>query len=355
MTATAMIELTLIEKTGGALTKRISLNADGAVKSDGSACVMLAGDASRLKLADVGALADAINGFRPYQALTLGRLRPGLPDAIRVLTKRRINDNNAPHIVARTAESFTYDPGQSALVLLDFDTKGMPAEVNERIKSLGGFEAAVASVLPELQATQRLVRASTSAGLYRTDTGERLPASNGLHEYLLIRDGADAERFLRTLHGRLFLAGLGWMMVGKAGQLLERSIVDRMVAAPERLVFEGPPVLVPPVAQDTVARQPRVFDGEPLDTVAACPPLTIVEQSCFAERRAKLASILAPEIAKQRARFVQEHAGRLDRAMNIGQTAPCGRSSASATACCCPTSCWSSMILTLPGQPLQTS
>ena len=71
-------------------------------------------------------------------------------------------------------------------------------------------------------------------------------------------------------------------MLGKAGQLLERSIVDRMVASPERLVFEGPPVLMPPVAQDAEARQPLVFDGEPLDTIAACPPLTIIEQSDFA-------------------------------------------------------------------------
>src|SRR5690349_2516671 len=101
MTNVAMLELALVEKIGGPLTKRISLDDTGAINSDGSACVMLVGDASRLKLADVGALADAINGFRPCQALTLGRLRPGLPDTIRVLTKRRINDNHATNVVAR--------------------------------------------------------------------------------------------------------------------------------------------------------------------------------------------------------------------------------------------------------------
>jgi hypothetical protein len=221
-------------------------------------------------------------------------------------------------VVARTSESFVYEPGRPALVLLDFDTKGMPPEVDERIKFSGGFEAAIASVLPELHKTQRLIRASTSAGLYRSDTGNPLPASNGLHEYLLIRDGADAERFLRALHVRLFLAGLGWLMTGKAGQLLERSIVDRMVAAPERLVFEGPPLLMPPVAQDAIARQPHTFDGEPLDTIAACRPLTIIEQSDFAGLRAKQASILAPEIAKQRKAFIDDHSERLARSKNIG-------------------------------------
>ena len=106
--------------------------------------------------------------------MTLGRLRLGLPDAIRVLTRKKDQRQQAKHIVARTADNFIYRIRKPRLVLLDFDTKGMPAEVDERIKSLGGFEAAVASVLPELTGTQRLIRASTSAGLYRTDTGERL-------------------------------------------------------------------------------------------------------------------------------------------------------------------------------------
>ena len=57
--------------------------------------------------------------------------------------------------------------------------------------------------------------------------------------FLGVQDGADVERFLKTLHARCWLAGLGWLMVGAGGQLLERSIVDRVVGTPERLVFEG--------------------------------------------------------------------------------------------------------------------
>ena len=76
------------------------------------------------------------------------------------------------------------------------------------------------------------MRRSTSAGLFRTDTGEKLPGSNGLHVYVVVQDGADIERFLKTLHERCWLAGLGWLMVGAGGQLLERSIVDRMVGRP---------------------------------------------------------------------------------------------------------------------------
>ena len=98
-----------------------------------------------------------------------------------------------------------------------------------------------------------------------------------MHGYIVVSDGADIERALRALHDRCWLAGLGWYMVGAAGQLLDRSIVDRLVGTPERLVFEGPPVLVDPLAQDAVARQPIVHEGAMIDTASACRSLTIEE------------------------------------------------------------------------------
>jgi uncharacterized tellurite resistance protein B-like protein len=311
----ATIELALIEKTGGPLTKRISLDDGGRLKSDGSACVMTRGRASRLKLRGIGEFAEAIQRFEPRHAITLGGLRPGLPDDVVVLVKSKAN--GADNIVARTAENFRYRPGEPALVLLDYDTKGMPPEVAERLRAAGGLEAAIATVLPQLPSIARLTRASTSAGLFRTDTGEKLPAAGGLHLYLHIRDGGDAERFLKTLHTRLWLAGYGWLMIGAGGQLLERSVVDRVVGSPERLVFEGPPILVPPVAQDAIARQPVAIDGDTLDTVTACRPLTIIERSDYQNAKAKLANLLAPEQGKARAKFLAEQSERIAKSQGI--------------------------------------
>jgi hypothetical protein len=147
----------------------------------------------------------------------------------------------------------------------------MPADVAARIAELGGFWGAVVSLLPDIKNAARVLRRSTSAGLFRTDTGEQFAGSNGLHLYAMVGDADDAERFLKTLHARCWLAGLGWYMVGAAGQLLERSIVDRMVGAPERLVFEGAPILEPPLAQDQESRKPVVRDGAALDTLADLP------------------------------------------------------------------------------------
>jgi hypothetical protein len=219
-----LLEQALIEKTGGALTKMIALNG-AEVKSDGSACVMVTGTASRFRLRDVGELGERIQRFEPRHALTLGGLRPDLPDLVRLRVKRALNGEKRPDVIARTAENFCYRPGYPALVLLDLDTKGMPPEIADRLRRLGGFEAALRTVLPELGSIARLTRASTSAGLYRADTGERLSASNGIHLYVTIRNGTDGERFLRTLHTRLWLAGFGWLVIRRrrpAARTLDR-------------------------------------------------------------------------------------------------------------------------------------
>jgi hypothetical protein len=211
-----------------------------------------------------------------------------------------------PDLIARAGTDIVYRPDAMALALLDVDIKGMPADVAARIRERGGFWGTLESVIPELASAARVLRHSTSAGLYRTDTGEKLAGSNGVHVFLTVRNGADIVRFLRALHARCQLAGFGWMTVGAGGQLLERSIIDRVVGNPERLVFEGPPILVPPVAQDLTSRRPIAIDGVPIDTVSACPPLSIVEEQKLKEMRAKEKQRLAPEIAKAKEHFVEQ-------------------------------------------------
>jgi hypothetical protein len=306
------IEITVMRKADGLpLTKRIFLNPDGELKSDGSACVMSCGTASRFGFARLDELAETIERFGPDQALTLGGLRPDLPARVEVTTKRKLNGTQRPDLIARSRDYIVYRTGEPALALLDYDKKGMPADVAARIRGLGGLWLALKSVLPALGNTAHLTRSSTSGGLYRVDTGERMPGSGGLHIFVAVQDGADVERFLKILHARCWLAGLGWLMVGAGGQLLERSIVDRVVGSPERLVFEGAPVLDPPLAQDRASRRPTAVDGELLDTVAACPALSILEQARLRELYAKEAARLAPEAAKVRKAFVAEQARRL--------------------------------------------
>jgi hypothetical protein len=180
----------------------------------------------------------------------------------------------------------------------------MPPAVAAEMKKIGGFWPALVSVLPALGDTARVTRRSTSSGLFRSNTGKKVSGSDGIHVYVEVQDGADIERFLGALHEHCWVAGLGWMVVSASGALLERSIVDRMVGGPARLVFEGGPVLVPPLKQDKESRRPVAVDGGVLDTVTACPPLTIVETAKLVDMKVRERLRLAPEMAKARAKFV---------------------------------------------------
>jgi hypothetical protein len=260
------------------------------------------------------ALAELIKTLRTDQALALGAMEADLPDTVDVVTKRDLAEMNGaakPAIIARSAKYLYFRPKQPAVALLDYDTKGMPPDVAAKLDRLGGFWSAIVSVCPDCANVARVVRRSTSAGLFLTDTREQLAGSDGMHIFVSVKDGTDIDRFLKALHARCCLFGLGWMMVGASGQMLERSIVDRVVGSPERLVFEGPPVLKPPLAQDADSRRPVVIDGKILDTTAACQSLTIVEKARLKDWRAGETQRLSPDSAKVRKRFIDRKAKAL--------------------------------------------
>jgi hypothetical protein len=302
-----MIELVRFAKQGGPLTKRISLSANGKLINDSSACTMPVGRATRVRIGGLDGLAELIGGLRSHEAISTGRLQTA-SDHVEVVTKRKLNGQQRPDLIARTRAYVDHQPGAAALVLIDFDRKGMPSAVANKISAAGGLWPALVSVMPELAGVERIERNSTSTGLFNRKTGVRFPGSGGKHVFISVKDGADSERFLTVLHQRCWVSGFGWFMLGAAGQLLERSIVDRMVGQPERLIFEGPPVLVPPLAQDKKSRTPIVHKGQALDTIAACPPLTLVETAILGELRAKAAFALASDVTKAREIFIKKHA-----------------------------------------------
>jgi len=266
------------------------------------------GIAQRTKVASVEQLAGLIDRIGSDQALALGSLRTGLPDRVEIVTRAKLNGAASPNTIARIAGSISYRPGRVAFALLDSDSKGMPPDIAAEIEQRGGFWPTLLSLFPALHGVACVTRSSTSAGLSRSDTGETLPGSGGLHCFPAVQDGADVERFLKALHDRCWLAGFGWMMVGAGGQLLERSLVDRSVFGAERLVFEGPPILESPLQQDRESRRPVATEGDVLDTIAAFPPLTIVEKAKLDQLKAKRKYELATEAEKVRNAFIEARA-----------------------------------------------
>jgi hypothetical protein len=313
----AACEITIFSKAGGVLTKRIELAEDGSVVKDGSECRMTRGSAHRTPIADLHALAAKLVKLRPFQAISLGTLRSGLPNKVKIVTKKKLN--GAASTIARTRGEIVYREKHPAFVLLDFDRDGMPWEIADRLKD--NFWGALCEVLPDLLHAAHLIRASTSAGLIRSDTGESLGGSGGLHGYVTMRDGSDAERFLNTLHDRCWLHGLGWFKLSACGSLLERSIVDRTVSAPERLVFEAPPILKKPLKQDEKSRRPIVYDGDVLDTLAACPPLTPAEQKAVDKLKAEARQRIKPQAEKVLAEYIERNAEEIVERTGISKEA----------------------------------
>jgi hypothetical protein len=200
-------EIVTFAKTGGSLTKKISLDGASKLISDGSGCFMVRGSARRQPITNVGQLGTLIGAMNGHEALALGTLRPGLPDNVDIVTKRLLNGIGKPtgtptSTIARTAENIVFPHGAPGFALLDFDSKGMPDAVRRRLAAAGGFGPALRTLLPGLAASAHLARASTSAGIFRTDTSQRLPGSDGVHVYVGVQDAADSGRFLRALHDR---------------------------------------------------------------------------------------------------------------------------------------------------------
>jgi hypothetical protein len=103
-------------------------------------------------------------------------------------------------------------------------------------------------------------------------------------------------------------------MVGAAGTFLERAIVDRSVGSPERLIFEGKPIIEKPLMQS--GRDAKAHDGGMLDT-RACPPLTEVERVQVNALKAAERCRLSGEMALKREKWSETHIRRVMATRNV--------------------------------------
>ena len=309
------IELSELRKLRGVISKKITIE-NGRPKSDGSGCQLTVGKARRNLMNGshpAVAFADYLDGMDSKTALTLGRMCPAVATECRVASKRRMpdyNDDDTPTIT-RSLDNFSFAPGPG-WALIDHDTKGMPPAVAAKLVELGGPDGALRHLIAGYYDAAHVSRASTSSGLFHTETGEQFLGSGGRHDYVLLAEQRDTPRFLQASHKRAWLKGLGWLLIGTAGQLLERSIVDVSVGSPERLVFEGAPVVVAPLAQDQSKRRARPSQAAvPLDSRKAVPDLTQTEEAEYRRLIIAERARLRPEAKAEQQRWVVREGAKL--------------------------------------------
>ena len=306
--STFRVKVTGFRKDNGPITKHIEL-VNGKIANDSSNCFMTSGAAWLVELDSATAIAAFINNHGPNEAYALGRIKDGHPARVRVVTAAKLNEAKGdPAVIARTKNYLIFPEGEPGLVLLDIDLKGMPEAAKRRIKERGGVWGVLCEVLPPLGSVARVVRPSTSHGLRNRKTGETYPHSGGFHAAVPVTDASDIPRFLSDLHDRLWLDGFGWGIVSAAGSFLERSLIDRFVGSPERLIFEGAPIIEPPLEQER--RDAVAHEGDVLDMKLACPPLTDAEKDEVKQLKDAEAARLKPEMDKARAEWSEGHIKR---------------------------------------------
>jgi hypothetical protein len=224
---------------------------------------MARGSVERLTIPTADELAKLLATCRSDQALGLGTCDW---DERIVVTQNRWR---GPPVIPRTLDFFHF-ADEPTWALIDSDLKSAPASVRDRLRASGGLWSLLGSIAPELQHVAHVTRPSASASLIDADTRARLLDGGG-HGYFLIDDGTTMKAILDQLHRLCWAHGLGWIAISRAGQLLERSLIDVSVASPERIVNEGPPVTMPDrptgkrnLAIDMSQRLVRWEEGDPL-------------------------------------------------------------------------------------------
>lgn len=165
--------------------------------------------------------AEFIDSLTPHQAVCLG-----------LANQNGVTAKAGGGRFSRSKDFFRFKKGHSGAILLDVDDSNLTA--NEFLNILSGIH-------PDLQTCSKVVKYSSSAGLYHGD--KQLTPLNKYHIYLFVEDLSDSKRLGKAIYTKLWNLGHGHIKVSRAGSLLDRSVVDRFVWTPERLVFEAAPKL----------------------------------------------------------------------------------------------------------------
>ena len=204
------------------MTKRIWLDVNGELASDGGGGGMWRGTAQTLTLQGAAGLAKVIDACTSQQAFALGVLKPQFDNGVAV--RDVVRDDALPTApagtIARTKEQFEFKvPGQLTPRCRSTTTqRECPEWSNWTSRWPGVFKSAVLEVAPGLADAARVTRASTSAGLKDAPRRESLsPAPAGSTLYASVQDGADIPRAVEALHDRATLKGYGWGWISKAG------------------------------------------------------------------------------------------------------------------------------------------
>lgn len=244
---------------------------------------MLTGKVHRAPAGSPSELVAVLEQLTTSQALVFG-----LPPAVShpVVASEQLTEAKkiAPSTIARTKDTFAWNAGPGWL-LLDYDpAPGAPALTpKEWLRRLY-------KVAPALEHAPQVWGVSSSSEIWNAETGEQVTGIRGQRLWVLVADARDIPRAGAALFDRLWLAGYGFYVTSKSGQLLKRADIDSSVWQVNRLDFAASPVCRPPLESRRPAPLVLNPDAPPVDLTTAIPALTRHEASRLEAMRVAMAS-----------------------------------------------------------------
>jgi len=217
-------------KSDNVLSKEFILENGEIVKK--AAANMANGSAEQLSM-NMKGFAKLIPTFKSNEALGYGTHdaeRYG--DCVAIKTKLQAQSDQSN--LARTKEYFKY-ANAPGMMMLDSDPSREHSIDPVRLMSY------LMTIWPQLKKVGYVTRGSVSAGVHKT--GQKPSGSKGFHLYIGVERADDIPRIGAVLFNRLWLEGLGYIIISSAGTMLLRAPIDAVVFSPERLDFAGKPVL----------------------------------------------------------------------------------------------------------------
>lgn len=287
--------------TPARLTKVFRLSADGVLVKT-TAASMAAGSARRVVAADLHDLAAKLDALTSAQAVGWGVADA---DELRITVADREDPDFGT--LARTRRNLAFAKGPGVMML---DHDEAPAGTLDR----DALRERLIDACPVLADAPMLWRPSASAGLLAPD-GRELTGLSRHRLYIPVTDASAIPAAGKRLVTLLQAAGMGWCVVGKAGQALARCLVDPSVWQPERLDFAAPPILNDGIQRP--AERAHVYgDATALFDLAAIV-VTPADEKAAAKRMRESRDAIKLQCKAQREVWVDQHAPALAQAGGI--------------------------------------
>ena len=304
------IIVSCVTKNKGPLTKIMRIDPKtGLLVKDGSECSMYTGHIKKIPVSSPTGFKKMLRTRTANQAIVHGVSQH---DEALVVVKSKVGSypKNGTPVIARSKDHITYSDGPG-VILFDHDkARDLSTGADKALKAYSpeGLISCLATVHPDIANSAYVSTPSTSSCIYSA-VGEMLRGEgSGSHVYQFVKCATDIPRYMEVFGKHLFLAGFGRIEISRSGALLIRTLIDLVVASPERLDF-----VAGAVCEDGLVQQlpePVVKNGALLDT-STLPKLTDEEEARYLETVAALKLEAKPEQEKVVAEYVERESGKL--------------------------------------------